>query len=181
MFRLTALKRLPALDLQSPKVQHTINMMVDRKIAIDPTLGVHEQLLLRRDGKIPSGEVDYFDHMPIGWRRDNMKALADTSAPGDDQAYRLAFDKLVEVARMLHDRGVFIVFGRSDQESESDQDHQHGDEGWHGVLPQRGVPEIWHSALCCCAKNRGGGRGEAACRHGEYPVGLLGGSGIIIG
>ncbi len=111
LFRLTALKRLPALDLQSPKVQHTINMMVDRKIAIDPTLGIHEQLLLRRDGKIPSGEVDYFDHMPIGWRRDNMKALADTSAPGDDQAYRQAFDKLVEVVHMLHDRGVFIVFG----------------------------------------------------------------------
>jgi hypothetical protein len=111
LFRLTALKRLPALDLQSPKVQHTINMMVDRKIAIDPTLGIHEQLTQRRDGKIPPGAVDYFDHMPIGWRRNNMKALADTSAPGDDQAYRQAFDKLVEVVRMLHDRGVFIVFG----------------------------------------------------------------------
>jgi hypothetical protein len=111
LFRLTALKRLPALDLQSPKVQHTINMMVDRKIAIDPTLGIHEQLTQRRDGKIPPGAVDYFDHMPIGWRRDNMKALADTSAPGADQAYRQAFDKLVEVVRMLHDRGVFIVFG----------------------------------------------------------------------
>jgi imidazolonepropionase-like amidohydrolase len=111
LFRLTALKRLPALDLQSPKVQHTINMMVERKIAIDPTLGIHEQLTQRRDGRIPPGAVDYFDHMPIGWRRDNMKALADTSAPGDDQAYRQAFDKLVEVVRMLHDRGVFIVFG----------------------------------------------------------------------
>jgi imidazolonepropionase-like amidohydrolase len=111
LFRLTALKRLPALDLQSPKVQHTINMMVERKIAIDPTLGVHEQLTQRRDGKIPPGAVDYFDHMPIGWRRDAMKALADTSAPGDDQAYRQAFDKLVDVVRMLHDRGVFIVFG----------------------------------------------------------------------
>jgi imidazolonepropionase-like amidohydrolase len=111
LFRLTALKRLPALDLQSPQVQHTINMMVDRKIAIDPTLGIHEQLTQRRDGKIPPGAVDYFDHMPIGWRRNNMKALADTSAPGDDQAYRQAFDKLVAVVRMLHDRGVFIVFG----------------------------------------------------------------------
>jgi imidazolonepropionase-like amidohydrolase len=111
LFRLTALKRLPALDLQSSKVQHTVNLMVERKIAIDPTLGIHEHLLEDRDGKIPPGDVDYFDHMPIGWRRDAMKALADTSAPGDDQAYRQAFDKLIEVVRMLHDRGVFIVFG----------------------------------------------------------------------
>jgi imidazolonepropionase-like amidohydrolase len=111
LFRLTALKRLPSLDLNSPKVQHTIDLMVERKIAIDPTLGIHEQLTQRRDGQVPPGAVDYFDHMPIGWRRDAMKALADTSAPGDDQAYRQAFDKLVAVVRMLHDRGVFIVFG----------------------------------------------------------------------
>jgi len=31
--------------------------------------------------------------------------------PGDDLAYRQAFDKLVAVVRILHDRGVFIVFG----------------------------------------------------------------------
>jgi imidazolonepropionase-like amidohydrolase len=111
LFRLTALKRLPSLDLQSPKVQHTIDLMVERKIAIDPTLGIHEQLTQRRDGHVPPGAVDYIDHMPIGFRRDSMKALADTSAPGDDQAYRQAFDKLVAVVRMLHDRGVFIVFG----------------------------------------------------------------------
>ena len=111
LFRLTALKRLPGLDLQSPKVQHTIQLMVDRKIAIDPTLGIHEQLTQRRDGQVPPGAVDYIDHMPIAWRRDAMKALADTSAPGDDLAYRKAFDKLVAVVRMLHDRGIFIVFG----------------------------------------------------------------------
>jgi hypothetical protein len=111
LFRLTALKRLPDLDLNSEKVQHTVSLMVDHKIAIDPTLGIHEQLLQRRDGKVPPGAVDYIDHMPIGYRRDQMKALADTSAPGDDQAYRKAFDKLVAVVRMLHDRGIFIVFG----------------------------------------------------------------------
>jgi imidazolonepropionase-like amidohydrolase len=111
LFRLTALKRLPGLDLQSPKVQHTIDLMVERKIAIDPTLGIHEQLTHRRDGQVPAGAADYIDHMPIGFRRDSMKALVDTSAPGDDQAYRQAFDKLVAVVRMLHDRGVFIVFG----------------------------------------------------------------------
>src|ERR1700742_3963939 len=62
LFRLTALKRLPALDLQSEKVQHTINSMAERHLAIDPTLGIHEALLLGRDGQIPPGAVDYFSH-----------------------------------------------------------------------------------------------------------------------
>ena len=111
LFRLTALKRLPALDLNSPKVQHTIQMMVDGHKAIDPTLGIHEQLTQNRDGQVPPGAVDYIDHMPIGYRRDAMKAWTDTSAPGDDKAYRAAFDKIVDTVKLLHDRGVFIVFG----------------------------------------------------------------------
>jgi hypothetical protein len=111
LFRLTALKRLPALDLNSPKVQHTIQLMVDSHKAIDPTLGIHEELTLNRDGQVPPGAVDYLDHMPVGYRRQAMKADADMSAPGDDQAYRGAFEKMLATVRMLHDRGVFIVFG----------------------------------------------------------------------
>jgi len=36
---------------------------------------------------------------------------ANTSAPGDDEAYRGAFEKILATVSMLHDRGVFIVFG----------------------------------------------------------------------
>ena len=111
LFRLTALKRLPALDLNSPKVQHTIDLMAKGGKAIDPTLGIHEALTQNRDGQVPPGAVDYLDHLPIGTRRDAMKAWVDTSAPGDDKAYRGAFDKLIAVVKMLHERGVFIVFG----------------------------------------------------------------------
>jgi hypothetical protein len=111
LFRLTALKRLPALDLNSAKVQHTIDLMVKGKKAIDPTLGIHENLVFNRDGQVPPGATDYLSHMPIGTRRDAMKAWIDTSAPGDALAYTQAFDKLLAVVKQLHDRGVFIVFG----------------------------------------------------------------------
>jgi imidazolonepropionase-like amidohydrolase len=111
LFRLTALKRLPALDLTDAKVQHTIDLMAKGNKAIDPTLGIHENLVFNEDGKVPPGAVDYLSHMPIGTRRDAMKAWIDTSAPGDALAYRQAFDKLIGAVRQLHDRGVFIVFG----------------------------------------------------------------------
>lgn len=111
LFRLTALKRLPGLDLTDARVRHTIDLMVQGGKAIDPTLGIHENLLTNRDGKVPAGAVDYISHLPVGERRDLMKAWIDTSAPGDDAAYRGAFDKLLAVTKMLHDRGVFIVFG----------------------------------------------------------------------
>jgi hypothetical protein len=34
-----------------------------------------------------SGAQDYLSHLPIGTRRDAMKAWIDTSASGDAQAY----------------------------------------------------------------------------------------------
>lgn len=111
LFRLTALKRLANFDINSAAAQRTIQAMVDGKKAIDPTIGIHENLTLNRDGMIPVGAVDYFDHMPIGWQRGNKRAWIDTSAPGDDAAYRGAFKTIMATVKMLHDRGVFIVPG----------------------------------------------------------------------
>jgi hypothetical protein len=111
LLRLTALKRLPNLDLNSDRVQRTINAMVQRKVAIDPTLAIHEELTQNRDGVVPPGAVDYLDHMPIGYQRSAKKARADASAPYDDQAYRGAFEKIVATVKMLKERGVFIVLG----------------------------------------------------------------------
>jgi imidazolonepropionase-like amidohydrolase len=111
LFRLTALKRLPGLDLNSSRVQHTVDLMVERKVPIDVTLGIHENLLTNRNGAIARGAVDYFEHMPIGTQRSLKQAWIDTSAPGDDAAYRGAYDKIVQTIRMLHDRGVMIVPG----------------------------------------------------------------------
>jgi imidazolonepropionase-like amidohydrolase len=49
--------------------------------------------------------------MPVGYRRRVMKGLADVSAPGDDKLYREAWDKIVATTKLLHERGIFIVFG----------------------------------------------------------------------
>lgn len=111
LFRLTGLKRLINLDLNSAPVQRTISLIAQHKVAIDATPTVLEQLHLRRNGQIPPGAADYIDHMPIAMRRSMMRAFADVSAPGDDEAYRIAFDKQVELGRLLHRRGVLILPG----------------------------------------------------------------------
>ncbi|MDE2561309.1 MAG: amidohydrolase family protein [Sphingomonadales bacterium] len=111
LLRLTALKRLGPLDLASAPVRKTIDTMVTKKIAIDPTLGIHENLLLNRDGRVPPGAVDYFDHMPPSEQRSLKRQWIDTSAPGDDAAYRAAYTKLVDVLKIMQKRGIFIVPG----------------------------------------------------------------------
>ncbi|RED16588.1 amidohydrolase family protein [Parasphingopyxis lamellibrachiae] len=111
LLRLTALDRLPALDLDSAPVQHTINLMAENNIAIDPTITIHESLLLSRNGEISPSFADIFDHMPIGQQRSLQQAWSDVSAEGADERFRGAFDQIIRTVTMMRERGILIVPG----------------------------------------------------------------------
>ncbi len=111
LLRLTALKRLPSLEISDPKVQATINAMAEHETAIDPTLAIHEALLRSRNGQLRAGVVDYIDHMPVGVQRSAKTAWADISSPEDDAAYWQAFDKIIETVTAMHEVGILLVPG----------------------------------------------------------------------
>ncbi len=111
LLRLTALKRLGPLDLQSPRVQKTFGKIAERKVAVEPTIAIHESLLLSKNGETPRGMVDYLEHMPIGAQRDAKRAWADMSAPGDTEAYAAAYAKMIETLRLMRERGVQLIPG----------------------------------------------------------------------
>lgn len=111
LFRLTALGRLKDLDLDSAPVQSTLDAMKDQRIALDPTIGIHENLLLNRDGSVAPGARDYVANMPIGVQRDLKQAWSNPDTFGGDAAARVAFDKLIDVLRRAHAKGIFIVPG----------------------------------------------------------------------
>ncbi len=111
LLRLTALKRLPGVDLNSPKVQESMDLFVKNKTAIDPTLAIHEVLMKARNGEIREGTKDFIDHMPPNSQREFKVAWSDIASPEDDQAYRQGFEKIVETLKMMKAKGVFIVPG----------------------------------------------------------------------
>ncbi|MFC4219870.1 amidohydrolase family protein [Flagellimonas marina] len=111
LLRLTAMKRFPGLDLNSPKVQETMDLFVTNKTAIDPTLAIHEMLMLSRNGEVTPGAVDYIDHMPPNEQRSLKVALAQIADEEEDKAYREAYAKIVETLNMMKDKGILIVAG----------------------------------------------------------------------
>ena len=111
LLRLTALRRLPALDMDDPKVTATIDAMVAGKVAIDPTLAIHEALLRSRNGAISPGTVDFINHMPVGVQRGAKTAWADIATPEDDKAYWSAFDKIIETVKLMYDKGILLLPG----------------------------------------------------------------------
>lgn len=111
LLRLTALRRLPSLDLDSVRVQRTIDRIVERGIAVEPTIAIHERLLLSRNGEVPIGAFDYLDHLPVGVQRNSMQALSDLSDPADAKAYAAAFEQILATLRILRERGVQLIPG----------------------------------------------------------------------
>ena len=111
LLRLTALKRLDALDLQSPRVRRTMDAIVAKGVAVEPTLAIHENLLLNQDGEVPRGQAAWIDHLPIGAQRGAKRAWADMSTPGDRAAYAGAFQKVMGTVREMRERGVLLIPG----------------------------------------------------------------------
>ena len=111
LLRLTALQRLPKVDLDGEQVTHTLDLMVQNGVAIDPTYAIHEALLLSRNGELQAGMADYVDNMPVAVQREAKAAWSAIGSPEEDAAYKGAFDQITGTIRRMKDRGIFIVFG----------------------------------------------------------------------
>jgi imidazolonepropionase-like amidohydrolase len=111
LLRLTALRRLEDLDLDSEKVQSTIDSMAEAGIAIDPTFAIHEALTMSRNGVLSESAVDYIDHMPVSSQRSARTAMSEIADENDDRAYRAAFDKITDTLALMRERGIFMVPG----------------------------------------------------------------------
>jgi imidazolonepropionase-like amidohydrolase len=111
LLRLTALNRLPTLDLTNQAVAETIKMMADRGVAMDPTMAIHEYLLLSRNGETRAGVSDYIDNMPPTVQRASKVALASIASDKEDKDYRGAFSQISKTVTMMKDAGIQLIPG----------------------------------------------------------------------
>lgn len=112
--RLTGMKRAADLDLDSAAVQRSIALMLEHDAALDTTAVILERLMLSRAAQVQPGDAPYLDHMPIGYQRYRKRTFVPLDDPADDERYRVAFDKLLDVIKLLHDRGVRLLIGTDD-------------------------------------------------------------------
>jgi len=111
LLRLTAQKRFPDLDLNSPEIRKTLDLMVANNVAIEPTMAINEFMLLSRNGETQIGRKDYIENMPPNTQRNAKVALAKIEDGEEDQAYRLAFDKQMETLKLMKEHGIPIIPG----------------------------------------------------------------------
>jgi imidazolonepropionase-like amidohydrolase len=111
LFRFTAMRRFPQLDLSSAKVQRTFDMMIEKGTAHEPTVAIHELGLTAVDGKPWPGAFDYIDNMPISEQRAMKQALFGTETEEERAGYIAAYAKILETLRAMHKRGILLIPG----------------------------------------------------------------------
>jgi hypothetical protein len=103
-------ERAADLDLASPPVVAFVKLLAQRKIVIDPTINVFEDLLVGEQGKITPGLEATVARLPAQTQRGYLQG----GLPLDDARrarYRAGFDKLLAMTKALYDGHVPLVIG----------------------------------------------------------------------
>lgn len=111
LFRFTAMRRFNGIDINSPKVRSTLDTMVAKGTAHEPTIAIHELGLTALDGKPNPGALDYIEHMPPSEQRELKQALFGTDTPKQRAEYVAAYAKILEVLTEMHKRGILLIPG----------------------------------------------------------------------
>jgi cytosine/adenosine deaminase-related metal-dependent hydrolase len=109
--RFTAVaRRAGSIDLRSERVQRFISLLKERKVVVDPTLNVFEQLFTARAGTLDQGSLPVATRLPPVARRSLLTGGL-PSTPALEPVYRTSFIAMERLIRRLHDAGVQLVAG----------------------------------------------------------------------
>lgn len=112
--RLTAMSRAGKLDLASPRVQKTVELMKRHGTALDTTAVILEQLMLSRAGEEPALSKDYLSHLPIGYQRFRKRSYVQLGGAESDADYQASFAKILDTVAMMHKSGIRLLPGTDD-------------------------------------------------------------------
>ena len=111
MSRFTAVGNDAAtLDLSSARVQAFIQLLKDRHIVSDPTLGAFEDMFVARAGTMSPNMAEVADRLPPQVRR-GLFAGGLPVTPTNDQRYRDSYAAMLRLVHELYKAGITIVAG----------------------------------------------------------------------
>jgi imidazolonepropionase-like amidohydrolase len=98
------------LDLKSEKVRAFIQLLADKKIEIDPTVNVFEELFTARPGQVSPVFAAVADRLPVQVRRGLYRGGLPVPE-GMDARYRDSFRAFLRMIKQLYDAGVPLEAG----------------------------------------------------------------------
>lgn len=100
------------IDLEGKKFKDFVALMKERKIAVDPTLSVFEELFTARDGQVSPVFKPVIGDFPVMAQRNMLAGGGGLPVtPEKDSIYRNSFRVMQKILKKLYDAGITIVPG----------------------------------------------------------------------
>jgi hypothetical protein len=112
--RLTAMARARDIDLNAPRVRHTVQLMQRSAVGLDTTAVIVERLMLSRAGQVLPGDAPYLDHMPIGYQRYRKRTFVPATNDAELRQYEEAFSNVLATMALLRQSGIPLWPGTDD-------------------------------------------------------------------
>lgn len=97
------------IDLDAEPTRKFIDLMLERRVAHDPTLAIFMNMFESRPGEVIPSARDYADHLPAGMRRDQISDVSYNN--GKEAAFGRTGEVALKLIKRMHDRGVRILPG----------------------------------------------------------------------
>jgi hypothetical protein len=108
-FKLVA-EKAHAMDLESQAVQDFLKLLVERGVAVDPTIATFEAMF-RQDMGQPSPTYGMIaDHLPITYQRFLRQAEMDAT-PAQRAVYRNSYLRMLDMVRRMEAAGITVMPG----------------------------------------------------------------------
>ncbi len=102
-------ERAQSINLQSEEVSEFVDLMVDKNVAHDPTLGIFLDMFYNQPGEVTAVFKPIAEQLPALVRRGMISSEGFNA--GNQQAYQAAGDATKQMVKLLHERGVRILPG----------------------------------------------------------------------
>jgi len=100
-----------ALDQDSPAVTKFIAKLKERRIVVDPTLGVFEGSYTARPGVVSPSYAAIIGRLPVQMRRAALRGGLPVNGRDQDRLYRASFQAMLNMTARLYRAGVPLVIG----------------------------------------------------------------------
>ena len=106
-------ERSKDIDLTSASAKEFIQLLKSKNIVVDPTLAIFEGMFLNDEGKLAQGYDLIVNQFPAEFRRGLYTGGLPTRK-GKEEDYRLSFDKMLKMLKLLYDNKITFVPGTDD-------------------------------------------------------------------
>ncbi|MEQ1515739.1 MAG: amidohydrolase family protein [Usitatibacteraceae bacterium] len=101
------------IDLESKAVKDFIQLLVDKKTAVDPTMTAFEAMFLQRQGAANPSYKFVANNVPPTIRRAWLTNSMDVTDK-NEEAFRKSYEKLMGFVKLMHTAGVPLLAGTDD-------------------------------------------------------------------